>query len=104
MSQKRGARIKWYPGHGWLIFVDTPQPVGFVRYICDQMLQVQKQRLLGLKPGDIKDECRRSIALLERHEARQVLSKDKDGGFVYFEATTRVQPTAYFFGSVDKEK
>lgn len=99
MVKKSGARIKWYGDKiGWLILVETPQPIGVLRYACDRMRETQKQRLVGMAPGDSKEECRRSIALLEQYQARQMLSKDQDGGFLHFSSTERLQPTVYFFG------
>lgn len=59
----KNLRSRWI-GDKWVVDVDFALTPNQMKNVCDFLLRVQQQRLAGLMPGPVRDECLETIKAL----------------------------------------
>lgn len=88
----------WWAGDdkGWMVESVPPLTPSEIKRSIDYTLKVQLDRYLTLKPGDRKDECKRTILALKEGRVTQNLTQ-KSGDIVLYDAWDKqISPRTYF--------
>lgn len=74
---RRDFRVYWR-ADGWVVDTDFGLSAPMLRNICEHTARVQKQRYASLPPGDVKEECLRTIRELEAGRIAQNIAGPGD--------------------------